>query len=79
MTSKPTNTVALGIVMMLGAVGCLAAMNMFVKLVGLDYSPFQAVFFRNGLAMLMVIPLVLRMGGMAAFKTRRPGGMPSDR
>jgi drug/metabolite transporter (DMT)-like permease len=68
------NSAAHGILMMLGAVGCLAAMNMFVKLVGPDYSPFQAVFFRNGLAALMVVPLVLRVGGLAAFKTRRPGG-----
>lgn len=71
----PTSrTVALGILCMAGSVGVLAAMNMFIKLVGPDYSPFQAVFFRNAIAAVMVIPLVLRTGGRAAFRTDRPLG-----
>ncbi len=65
---------ALGIGLMVVAVGCFASMNMFVKMVGPDYHPLEAVFFRNTLAALMVIPFMLYTGGVATFKTKRPFG-----
>jgi len=65
---------ALGILAMTGAVACLATMGMFIKLVGPDYSPFQATFLRNSVAACMVVPMILWTGGMAAFKTKHPWG-----
>lgn len=70
----PPRNVALGILLMIGAVGCFAGMNMFVKLVGPEFHPFQAVFFRNTIAACMVIPFVLGSGGLSTLKTKRPLG-----
>jgi drug/metabolite transporter (DMT)-like permease len=64
----------LGILLMIGAVGCFAGMNMFVKLVGPEFHPLQAVFFRNTIAAFMVIPFVLVSGGLSTLKTKRPLG-----
>ena len=64
----------LGIGLMVVAVGCFASMNMFVKLIGNAYHPFEAVFFRNTLAAFMVIPFVLFSGGLGTLKTKRPLG-----
>ncbi len=63
-----------GILFMIAAVGCFAAMNMFVKLVGPGYHPFEAVFFRNSIAAVMVIPFVFFSGGLKILKTKRPVG-----
>ncbi len=65
---------ALGIGLMVIAVGCFASMNMFVKLIGNAYHPLEAVFFRNTLAAFMVIPFVLFSGGLGTLKTKRPLG-----
>jgi drug/metabolite transporter (DMT)-like permease len=59
---------------MAGSVGALASMQMFVKLVGPEYSPFQAVFFRNAIAAAMVIPLMLHASGVSSFRTDKPVG-----
>jgi len=47
---------------------------MFVKLVGPEYSPFQAVFFRNAIAAMMVVPLMFYAAGPTSFRTKRPVG-----
>lgn len=59
---------------MLVAVGGFATMQMFVKLAGPDYSPFQAVFFRSIIAAAIIVPWMLRTGGASSFKTNRPWG-----
>ena len=59
---------------MAASVGAFATMQMLVKTLGTDYSAFQAVFFRNTVAALLVVPLMLRLGGMASFRTERPVG-----
>lgn len=56
------------------AVGLLASMNLFVKLIGKDYHPFEAVFFRNSIAVLLVVPLILASGGLGTLRTKRPLG-----
>jgi len=66
--------VAAAILLMVAAVGLFTVMNTLVKLVGPDYHPFEAVFFRNIVAALLVIPFVLASGGLGTLKTRRPLG-----
>lgn len=56
------------------AVGGFATMQMFAKLAGPSYSPFQAVFFRSVIAAVIIIPWMLKTGGTASFKTDRPVG-----
>lgn len=73
--AAPTaRVVAIGILLMVIAVGLFSAMNTFVKLIGIGYHPFQAVFFRNVVASLLVIPFVLGSGGLGTLKTSRPLG-----
>ena len=67
-------SLVLGILSMVGAVGALAAMQMFVKLTGTTYSPFQAVFFRNAVACVLLVPVMLWRNGAASFRTDRPLG-----
>lgn len=66
--------VAAGILLMILAVGLFTVMNTFVKLIGPEYHPFEAVFFRNVVAVFLVIPFVLASGGLGTLKTRRPFG-----
>lgn len=70
----PQNAIGLGILMMLGAVAAFAAMNLTIKLIGDGYSAIQAVFFRNAIAAVMVVPLILKTTGLKGFRTRRPLG-----
>ncbi len=70
----PRKTIALGIVLMVAAVGLFASMNMFVKVIGNDYHPFQAVFFRNTIAAFLLIPFIMFSGGLGTLKTKRPIG-----
>ena len=63
----------LGILMMIAAVALLTVMNVLVKLIGPDYHPTQVSFIRNVVAALVLLPLLLRSGGPAILKTRRPG------
>lgn len=67
-------TVAFGILLMVISVGFFATMNMLVKLIGLEYHAMEAVFFRNVIAAVLVIPFVLASGGLHLLKTRRPVG-----
>lgn len=64
---------ALAIGAMIVAVAMLVSMSTTVKLIGSEYHAFQIVFLRNVVAMFVLMPFVLRDGGMAALKTRRPG------
>jgi drug/metabolite transporter (DMT)-like permease len=66
--------VAAGILLMILAVGLFTVMNTFVKLIGPGYHPFEAVFFRNVVAVFLVIPFVLASGGLGTLKTKRPSG-----
>jgi len=73
-SAPAARAVAAGILLMVIAVGLFSAMNTFVKLIGIDYHPFEAVFFRNVVASLLVIPFVLGSGGLRTLKTARPVG-----
>ncbi|MDD9878408.1 MAG: DMT family transporter [Magnetovibrio sp.] len=63
---------ALGILMMVAAIGFLSSMNLFIKLIGPDYHPMQVTFLRNLVAAAVILPFILRIGGAAVLKTRRP-------
>lgn len=72
--NKPTlNTTTLGILMMMAAVALLTVMNVFVKLIGPGYHPTQISFIRSIIATLVLLPFLIRAGGPAILKTRRPG------
>ena len=70
----PRHSLVLGILCMVGSIGALAAMQMFVKLTGPEYSPFQAVFFRNSVAAVMIVPFMLWANGLSSLHTKRPFG-----
>lgn len=61
----------MGIVMMVAAVALLTTMNVFVKLIGTEYHPTQITFIRNAIAMVVIVPFLLRGGGMGILKTSR--------
>lgn len=67
------NKTTLGILMMVAAVASLTVMNVFVKLIGPDYHPTQISFVRSFVAALVLLPFLVRAGGPAILKTRRPG------
>jgi len=67
-------SVAAGIGLMVVSVAFFAAMNMLVKVIGPDYHPLEAVFFRNVIAAIFVIPFVLASGGLRTLRTRNPLG-----
>jgi len=58
---------------MLGAVALLTLMSTLVKVIGPDYHPVQISFMRNVIAAIVIIPFLVRAGGVAVLKTRRPG------
>lgn len=66
--------IALGILLMAMSVGFFATMNMLVKVIGTEYHALEAVFFRNVIAAVLVIPFVLATGGVRMLKTKRPVG-----
>lgn len=73
MSRRQTDTPALAIILMIVAVAMLVAMNTLVKLIGTDYHVFQIAFLRNVVAAFVLMPFVMRDGGIAALRTRRPG------
>ncbi len=73
-TSPASQSVAFGILLMVVSVGFFATMNMLVKVIGPAYHPLEAVFFRNAIAAVFVIPFVLSSGGLRTLKTRNPLG-----
>ena len=60
--------------MMVLAVGLLSSMGLVVKLIGPDYHPAQVTFIRNIFAALVILPFVLRAGGVTVLRTQRPWG-----
>ena len=62
-----------GILLMLLAIGCFSTMTAMVKLLSDDYSVFQILFFRNMVPLPIVFTFLLMSGGLAAFRSRRPG------
>jgi len=69
----PKNKPIQGILLMIAAVASFTLMNAFVKLIGPDYHATQLSFIRNVVAALVILPLLLRSGGVAFLKTRRLG------
>ncbi len=67
------NKATLGILLMISAVALLTTMNVFVKLIGPDYHPTQITFIRNAIAMVVILPFLIKAGGLSILKTRRPG------
>ena len=65
---------ALGILMMIAAIGVLSTMNVFVKMIGPDFHPMQVTFIRNLIAAAIIVPFILRAGGLGVLKTDRPWG-----
>ena len=72
--SAASQSVAFGILLMVVSVGFFATMNMLVKVIGPAYHPLEAVFFRNAIAAVFVIPFVLSSGGLRTLRTRNPLG-----
>lgn len=60
--------------MMVAAVGFFASMNVAVKLIGPDYHPIQVTFMRNLVAAIVIVPFILRTGGLSVLRTKRPWG-----
>lgn len=60
------------IVIMIGAIAMLVAMNTSIKLIGTDYHVFQIAFVRNLIATFVLLPLILKTGGVATLRTSRP-------
>jgi drug/metabolite transporter (DMT)-like permease len=73
MSRRQTDKPAFAILIMVAAVAMLVAMNTLVKIIGPDYHAFQIAFLRNVVAAVVLIPFVLKSGGMAVLRTRRPG------
>ncbi|MDX9861293.1 MAG: DMT family transporter [Rhodospirillales bacterium] len=71
--TMPPAAIATGILLMVVAVGCFAATNMCVKLIGTDYHPVEAVFFRNLITAVLTVPFILSFGGLRILKTKRAG------
>ncbi|MBT6095663.1 MAG: DMT family transporter [Rhodospirillaceae bacterium] len=62
----------LGIAMMMAAIGFLGAMSVMIKLIGPDYHPVQVTFVRNIVAALVIVPIILKNGGVQLLRTKRP-------
>ena len=73
MSHRHADRPALAIAIMIVAVAMLVAMNAAVKLIGPDINAIQVTFIRNLIAAFVLVPFVMRSGGMASLKTRRPG------
>ncbi len=67
------NRSMLGILMMIGAVALLTIMSTLVKIIGPEYHPVQISFLRNIIAAFVILPILLRAGGVSILKTNRPG------
>lgn len=62
-----------GIAYKVGATALFAAMGALIKATGADYPIGQVVFSRSAFALIPVLLLVRRAGGIAVLRTRRPG------
>lgn len=59
--------------MMIMAVAALTTMSALVKVIGPDYHPAQLSFLRNIIAATVILPFLLRAGGLGILRTKRPG------
>lgn len=73
MAQRQSDRPAMAILIMIAAVAMLVGMNTLVKIIGPDFHAFQVTFLRNAVAAVVLMPFVLRAGGMNALRTRRPG------
>ena len=73
MSRRQTDMPAHAIIIMIIAVAMLVGMNTLVKLIGPDYHAFQVAFLRNLVAAIVLTPFIMKEGGLAALRTRRPG------
>ncbi len=73
MSKRHSDRPAVAMVIMTLAVAMLVGMNTVVKLIGPEYHAFQVAFLRNLVATFMLVPFVMRDGGLGALRTRRPG------
>jgi drug/metabolite transporter (DMT)-like permease len=60
-----------GIIMMAIAVFLIITMNMFAKMVGNTHTPVEIVFWRNFVALIIVLALMLKTRDISLFKTQR--------
>jgi drug/metabolite transporter (DMT)-like permease len=63
-----------GIIMMAIAVFLIITMNMFAKMVGNTHTPVEIVFWRNFVALIIVLALMLKTRDISLFKTQRIKG-----
>jgi len=68
----PPNVV--GGALAIGAALCMAVMTTIIKYTGEDYSPLVQTFYRQSVALVFVLPVILRKG-RGAYRTTRPGLM----
>jgi drug/metabolite transporter (DMT)-like permease len=73
MSRRLTDRPATAIIVMIIAVAMLVGMNTLVKLIGPEYHAFQVTFLRNLVAAFVMVPFIMKDGGLAALRTRRPG------
>jgi drug/metabolite transporter (DMT)-like permease len=73
-TAPGADEVLRGIGCMVLAVLLFAVMDAIIKHLARDYGTFQIMFFRSLFALAPVGVMVARTGGLAALRTRRPGG-----
>lgn len=64
--------VGLGIVFAVTGVAFMASFDATAKFLGANYGIVQLVFFRNVVALLFLVPLVARAGGIPALRSRHP-------
>ncbi len=76
MTAEPLTAgrdrVGLGIAFAVIGIAFMASFDATAKFLGANYGIVQLVFFRNVVALVFLLPLLLRAGGIAAFKSRHP-------
>lgn len=69
MTTLRSPNAALGISYMIFSCLCFAVMSAIIRYLSTDMHPFEMVFYRNGFALLCVLPLLVRPG-LDHFRTR---------
>lgn len=67
------NAPGLGISFMIAAMFCISVNDALIKLIGLNYALHQIVFIRNSIACALILILVMRTGGFAQLRSKRPG------
>jgi drug/metabolite transporter (DMT)-like permease len=72
--APPPGTVLHGIGCLLGAVLLFAVMDTLIKGLSPDFGTFQIIFFRSLFALVPIGFAVMRAGGPAVLRTRRPAG-----